>query len=120
MDSRPVDTLVAPDKQGIDENNGKKAKKESERNFLQKKFNQAVYGGISYAAQAMTIGVTYWLAYGQGKPLFERAVKWFGSDVIHKYTGMAEQKALILRMLQSKYYGECWQHLHSASQMARR
>lgn len=46
------------------------------------KFDKAVYGGISYAAQAGTgILLTYWLKYGSGKPHFEKAAKWLGPKI---------------------------------------
>ncbi len=48
----------------------------------EKKFDQAVYGGISYAAQAGTgIALTYWLKYGSGKQHFDKVAKWVGSKI---------------------------------------
>jgi len=45
----------------------------------EKTFDRAVYGGISYGAQAAAgIVLTYFLKYGSGKPLFEKVSKWLG------------------------------------------
>ncbi len=61
----------------------------TEREMLpaEKTFDRAVYGGISYAAQAATgIVLTYWLKYGSGKPHFEKAAKWLGPKVFRNRT----------------------------------
>lgn len=55
------------------------------------KFDKAVYGGISYVAQAATgIVLTHWLKYGSGKPLFEKAARWLGPKI---YTGRSIERA---------------------------
>ena len=55
---------------------------EREKLPAEKNFDKAVYGGISYAAQAGSgILLTYWLKYGSGKPYFEKAAKWLGPKI---------------------------------------
>lgn len=48
----------------------------------EKRFDKAVYGGISYAAQAGTgILLTYWLKNGSGRKYYDKATRWLGSKL---------------------------------------
>ncbi len=50
-------------------------------------FDKAVYGGISYAAQAATgIALLRWLKYGSGKAHFEKAARWLGPKIFNRPT----------------------------------
>lgn len=54
----------------------------------EKKFDQWVYGGISYAAQAGTgILLTHWIREGSGRKYFDKMAEWAGKAVIGKITG---------------------------------
>lgn len=50
-------------------------------------FDKYVYGGISYAAQALAgIGLSYWIKYGSGKPIYNKIANWMGENFISKIT----------------------------------
>ncbi len=72
------------------------------------KFDKAVYGGISYGAQALTgMGVTYWLKYSKGKEVFHKAARWLAENVISKVSkldharsvGLAEETLIVTTMV---------------------
>ncbi|MBY0406525.1 MAG: hypothetical protein K2Q01_02445, partial [Rickettsiales bacterium] len=57
----------------------------------ERRFDKYVYGGISYGAQALTgIGLTYWLKYGSGQPIFNKMAKWLGPKL---YSGKTVAEA---------------------------
>lgn len=48
----------------------------------EKLFDQAVYGGISYWAQALTgIMLARWIKYGSAKPYYDEVCKWIGPKI---------------------------------------
>lgn len=58
-------------------------------------FDKAVYGGISYAAQAFTgILLSYWIAHGGGKPHFDKMAGWLGPNFISKISKKTGQAAV--------------------------
>ena len=70
-----------------DENKEKRVKLPAERFF-----DKAVYGGISYFAQAAAgIGLAYWLKHGSGQPYFEKMGKWLGPKL---FKNIAENKGV--------------------------
>lgn len=61
--------------------------KEREKLPAEEKFDTAVYGGISYAGQALTgSGLTYWIKHAGGRPLYDKMANWAGPNFISKIT----------------------------------
>lgn len=62
---------------------------------MEKKFDQWVYGGISYFAQAVAGSVaTYWVKHAGGKPIFDRWAKNLGPALVSKLTSYKGEKAV--------------------------
>lgn len=58
-------------------------------------FDKAVYGGISYGAQAGTgIILTNWIKHGGGRRYFDKMASWLGPAVIGKITGKTGKDAI--------------------------
>lgn len=54
---------------------------------MEKKFDQWVYGGISYAAQALAgSGLTYWIKHSSGRPVYDKVANWLGPNFISKFS----------------------------------
>ncbi len=62
---------------------------------MEKKFDQLVYGGISYAAQAIAgSGLTYWVKHSSGRPIYDKIADWMGPNVISKFTSKRGKAAV--------------------------
>lgn len=62
-------------------------KAEREKLPAEVKFNKAVYGGISYVAQAAAgIALAHWLLHGKGQKYYHPMADWFGTNVLSKIT----------------------------------
>jgi len=60
-------------------------KKEREHLPAEGKFNKWVYGGISYAAQALSgSGLAYWIKHSGGRPYYDKMADWLGENFISK------------------------------------
>lgn len=91
---KPNETVALPP---ADASHAANSGKPHEREKLpaEKKFDKAVYGGISYAAQAGTgIALSYWIKHGSGRPIYDKIAKWFGPNVISKITSKTGQEAI--------------------------
>ncbi len=61
----------------------------------EKKFDQAVYGGISYFAQAATgIVVARWIRDGGGRKYFDAMSRWAGPNIISKISKKTGEEAI--------------------------
>lgn len=58
-------------------------------------FDKAVYGGISYAAQAATgVVLTHWIKHGSGRKYFDKMANWAGEKLISKITSKKGEDAV--------------------------
>lgn len=58
-------------------------------------FDKAVYGGISYFAQAATgVVLTHWIRHGTGRRYFDQMAEWAGPRIISKITAKTGEDAV--------------------------
>ncbi len=59
------------------------------------KFDKAVYGGISYVAQALAgSGLTYWIRHSSGRPIYDKMANWLGPNFISKISKKTGAEAI--------------------------
>jgi hypothetical protein len=61
----------------------------------EQKFDKAVYGGISYVAQALAgSGLAYWIKHSGGRPIFDKMANWLGPNFISKISKATGKEAV--------------------------